>query len=280
MALLRLCHTGSVITAALVTGCVTVNAPNPPAQRVALDYLTVYCAPGSGAEPYTIAAPAEFARCHSGDVSLTAEEFEKRQPAGAKFAAFMADRMPTGGPTKEWTSASAPGDGSVFAFRNWQMGALLEREFGNYLIGQTRPGRPHCDVDVKADLISCEDQSIVRRSPTGAPQAYLNDIQVDNLTYYFLIDRKLYGFSLNFPTTTFARISSELRLRYGAPHRTGTGVVLNRAGARFSVVVEVWDTPHGPMTLRSRDEGVNTGNLQLFDEAIKASRPSKPKPIF
>jgi hypothetical protein len=270
----------TIAAAAALVGCVTMNDATPAPQRAAVDYVTVYCAPKAGTDAYTLAAPREYASCQSGDTALTADEFEKRQPAGAKLAAFLDSRGQNIAPIKEWTRASVAGDGSVFTFRNWQMGDPLDREFSGYLIGQPRPGRPHCDVDIKADLISCEDQSIVRRSPSGAPQAYLGDIPVDSLTYYFLINRKLYGFFLSFPTPAFDRVSSELRFRYGTPHRTGTDVVRNRAASPFNVKVEVWDTPHGPMTLRSRSEAVNTGTLQLFDEAAKGWQPSMPRRVF
>ena len=262
-----------VLFPACLIGCVTVNAPNPPPQRLASDYITVYCAPSTAGDPYTLSAPAEYAKCRDDDTRLSAEEYDARQPAGRQFAAFMASRSPDGTPVKEWTSTSVPGDGSVFTFRSWRLGDPLDRAFGDYLIGQKRPGRPHCDVDVQRNLITCEDQSLLRRSSAGLAQSYVGDIAVDGLTYYFLLDRKLFGYSLNFPTPAFDSISAQLRNRYGAPHQEGNDIVRNRAGARFDAKFEIWNTPHGPMTLRSRHEAVNTGTLQLFDAVLGVDLP-------
>ena len=272
--------------APMLVGCVTTNAPNPLPQRAATEYVTIYCAPANGGDAYTIAMPAEFAKCRDGDASLTREEYERRQPDGAQFQAFMASRAPSVPPAKEWTSASQPGDGSIFSFRDWNFGDALERQFGGYLIGRTQPGRPHCDLDYQVGKTWCVDRSIMRRSSSGDQQAYLGDIRVDGLTYFFL-DRKLYGFSLDFPTPAYERVAAELSQRYGKPHRTGTDVVVNRAGARFDVKTETWETPHGPMVVRSRGEAVNTGTVLLFDSAALAeierrgqALTPKPRSIF
>ncbi|MBM3534146.1 MAG: hypothetical protein FJX60_14055 [Alphaproteobacteria bacterium] len=260
--------------AAALAGLIVGYAPDTSAQATP-KLVTIYCVPEGGGSPYSITAASEHAKCRSGDRGLTAAEYEAWQRDRAKAAAFPPGRALAGAPIVEWTSASRPGDASVFTFRSWRINDPLANGFSDYLVGHKRAGRAHCDVDSPRQFISCEDQSIIRRSAGGPKQAYLDDIAVDRLTYYFTLTRSLYGFSLVFPTLAFDRIEQELRSRYGPPHRTEADVIKNRAGARFDVKVATWDTPHGPMTLRSRHESIGSGTLQLFDAKVG---PEPPKP--
>jgi hypothetical protein len=193
---------------------------------------------------------------------------------------------------KDWTSASKPGDGSVFTFRGSKIGDPLEAKFQGYSVGYKDLKTPYCTGS--GDEITCDEKEL-RSDPVAAKYNFpphlqtpaIGDVQPLMIEYKYL-RRSLYGFMVVFNTGATATMLTMLEGKYGKPNSQRIEMVHNRMGAAFDNIVAVWNTPHGPMTLQSRYGSIDNGLLELTDAKIaamldaskKASTTAKGKSAF
>lgn len=163
---------------------------------------------------------------------------------------------------QEWTSASKPGDGSVFTFRGYKMGDPLPSKLSSECFAnKDLPG-----------MQSCSDNTLPRLS---GGMRDLQGIPVKYLSYTFF-DGRFAGFMINLPSDRFSEMRRLLIARYGAPHDEENSSVQNRAGATFDQIVSIWKTPHGSMSLRKRTSNVTESWLSLWeDTAFKEAQQRK-----
>ncbi len=167
---------------------------------------------------------------------------------------------------QEWTSASKPGDGSVFTFRGYKMGDPLPPKLASdCLTSNDLPG-----------MQSCQDRSLPRLS---GGMVDLQGLPVRYLSYQFF-DGRFAGFLINLPADKFSEMRRLLVARYGDPHAETPSSIQNQAGATFDQVVTIWNTPHGAMRLTKRSGKVTDSLLAMWaEDAFKEAQQRKQNAV-
>lgn len=164
---------------------------------------------------------------------------------------------------REWTTASRPGDGSVFSFRGHQVGDPLSKHRKSYMQGGKLDCRQTSDDPLQK---TCNDRAL----PVVHGYRELSGLTVQHLWYEYY-DDKFAGFYLCVHTEAYPRLRAMLIERYGQPSATAQQPVQNRFSAVFDNEVTVWRTPHGPVALSQRSDRVDQADLYFFDQATAAT---------
>lgn len=165
---------------------------------------------------------------------------------------------------KEWTSASKPGDGSVFTFRGSKIGESMDVKFHNAPKAYQHKGQNYC-FPYKWGIVSCTD-AVGDRKPgekSYPEEPRIGDVIVNHISYTF-VDGAFCGFSIGFDQANFDTLLVMMQAKYGKPHSVKNTTVHNRMGAAFDQTVAVWNTPHGPMTIERRSDDLTVGKIDLF----------------
>lgn len=183
--------------------------------------------------------------------------------------------------TKEWTSASKLGDGSVFAFRGNRIGDPIERLFPcadwpdvkGWRVSDAPINR--CNDATASGVRSCSDASAYVGDTVGS-WLVIGNVRVTNLDYVYLNGR-LVAFSAFMRDNVWPGMAQLLEAKYGQPSSIAKSVVENKFGAKFEAYTDIWNTPDGQLRLRqhypSLDSAfldfVNPGYEKLRDDAMR-----------
>lgn len=176
---------------------------------------------------------------------------------------------------REWTSASKPKDGAVFAFRGNRIGDPIGRLFPCHDRPDLTKGWSPLETPVSTCIASnvvpgrksCEDYSTYRDAYT-----WIGPVPTMGITYEYLNDR-LTGFTVMMQGRSWLSMSAMLKDKYGPPTTSARGTVQNAMGATFDAMTETWATPDGQLVLRSRYPLIDGAHLEFTNpeaERVKA----------
>ena len=237
--------------------------------------------PGNPAQAAPDAAKPEAAKSIPRSGSATDDpEFRfgnqpKRRPDDGKRE--MVDGKPL------WNTHDPANKRGRFAFLGNKIGDPIETLFPKPDTEADRYGRLLCQATPGAPgFLDCADDGL-REFVDGAWEMRYRGAEVSFVNYRFL-DRKLIGFTMGFPMSSFPRLAQTLESQYGPADAQEQTDWRNRLGAAFDTKIMTWHTPHGTMALRSRAEfSPDAGSLELFlpsaeqrYEALRFKQVSRP----
>lgn len=163
-----------------------------------------------------------------------------------------------------WNTHDPANKRGPFAFLGNKIGDPIEVLFPKPDTEADRYGRLLCQATPGAPgFLDCVDDGL-REFVGGAWQMRYRGSEVGFLNYRYF-DRKLAGFTMGFPISSFAKLTQTLERQYGPPDNVEQTDWRNRLGAVYDTKILTWRTPHGPMVLRSRAEfSPDAGSLELF----------------
>lgn len=161
--------------------------------------------------------------------------------------------------TKQWTSASKSGDGSVFRWRGHAIG-----ESSTTVLAREELNESNCTPSqTSANVVVCA------KFEFPDPNAPIHQFFFDANT------KKLIALQYIFDHHRSEEIYQLLVERYGKPSQSKTMIFQSNIGAKFDALVATWNTPSGPLVFTERYRRVDVSSIEMNIEAIRraAAKP-------
>lgn len=150
---------------------------------------------------------------------------------------------------KDWTSKSAPKDGSVFSFMGKKIG------------------------DPKSASEKCELDGVIEHCMQG--MTVFGGV-VANAVVLMYYNGGFSGFYVQVKEGYYRDFKEMIVGKWGVPHQISMKAYANRVGGKFSGEVLVWRTPHGRMELEQYASSLDKSGLaMLTDDSVAANTAHK-----